>query len=228
MGWLLTGNLPAPGVRYSALGTVTATIMRATEPDQSRRFQSMDDFLAHFKGHMLPAKRSLDTFFVEGIYGEIHGYFLGRPDQLPPLATRMIQLDIRQISAWISSDRFGLVETVKQVCEGLGEHFNAVGRNNVDSFLVWLLSVCDALKRANHMDDLAAILSAQMAATENLDQWTPRKATLDWVDRQAPAVESVARSAMEQTDTWAFFAAEARGRWASRRRTSLLRDLADS
>jgi len=228
MGWLLTGDLPAPGVRYSALGTLTSTIMRATEPDQSRRFQSMDEFLAHFNGHMLPARMTLDTFFVDGIYGEIHGYLLGRPDQLPPLAIRMIQLDTGQISAWISSDRFGLVETVKQVCEGLGEHFNAVGRNNVDSFLVWLLSVCDALKRANHMDGLAVVLSAQMSATQHLDQWTPRRATLDWVDRQGSAVEAVVRSVMEQTDTWDFFAIEARGHWASTRRTSLVRDLADS
>lgn len=173
MGWLLTGTLPAPGVRYSALGTLTSSILRATDPHQSNRFQTMDEFLEHFTGHMLPAKVRLDSLFTESRYGEIHGYLLGRPDQLPPLATRMLQLSAWQIAAWIDSDLFGLVDTVKQICEELGEHFNAIGRDRVDSFLVWLLSVCDALKRAGHLDELALVLSAQMATTAKLDQWTP-------------------------------------------------------
>jgi len=228
MGWLLTGDLPTPGVHYSALGTLTSTIMRATESDQSRRFQSMDDFLTHFNDHMRPAKTTLDTLFTDGNYGEIHGYLLSRPDQLPPLATRMIRLSERQITAWIGSDLFGLVDTVKQVCEGLGENFNAVGRDNVDGFLVWTLSVCEALKRADYMDELAAVLSTQVSTADSLDQWTPRRAALDWVDGQPPAVESIARTAIEETGTWAFFAEGARDRWPSKRHTSLVRDLADS
>lgn len=228
MGWLLTGNLPTPGIRYASVGTLSSTIMRATEHNQGRRFQTMDELLEHFSNHMLPSKAKLSALFEEGSYGEIHAYFLDRPDQLAPLANRMIGLDSNQVRSWIDVDLFGMVDTVEQVCSSLGEYFNDLGRDNVDRFLVWLLSVCEVMKNADQLGELAEVLSAQISTTEQLDQWTPRSAALDWIDRQPATIESLARSVIDQTDTWDFLAIEARSRWPSRRRTTLLQDLADT
>ncbi|MSS85308.1 protein kinase [Actinomycetaceae bacterium WB03_NA08] len=228
MGWMLTGKAPVPGVPYSALGSLTSTILRATEQDQHRRFVSMDDFLVHFKKHMHPTKAKLDSLFDEAQYTEIHGYLLERPDQLPPLVRRMITLDEEQLLVWSDDDLSGLVSTCIQISEDLGEHFNSIGRDNVDRYLVWLLSVCDALNNDQNLDELGTVLAAQMRATERLDQWTPRRATVGWIDRQSQEVETIAREALHTTDTWSYFAEEARQRWSSKRRTELVRDLADS
>ncbi|MEW6903227.1 protein kinase [Trueperella pyogenes] len=228
MGWMLTGKAPVPGVPYSALGSLTSTILRATEQDQHRRFVSMDDFLVHFKKHMHTTKAKLDSLFDEAQYTEIHGYLLERPDQLPPLVRRMITLDEEQLLVWSDDDLSGLVSTCIQISEDLGEHFNSIGRDNVDRYLVWLLSVCDALNNDQNLDELSTVLAAQMRATERLDQWTPRRATVGWIDRQSQEVETIAREALHTTDTWSYFAEEARQRWSSKRRTELVRDLADS
>lgn len=228
MGWMLTGKAPVPGVPYSALGSLTSTILRATEQDQHRRFVSMDDFLVHFKKHMHPTKAKLDSLFDEAQYTEIHGYLLERPDQLPPLIGRMITLDEEQLLVWSDDDLSGLVSTCIQISEDLGEHFNSIGRDNVDRYLVWLLSVCDALNNDQNLDELSTVLAAQMRATERLDQWTPRRATVGWIDGQSQEVETIAREALHTTDTWSYFAEEARQRWSSKRRTELVRDLADS
>lgn len=92
MGWMLMGKAPVPGVPYSALGSLTSTILRATEQAQHRRFVSMDDFLVHFKKHMHPTKAKLDQLFANAQYTEIHGYLLERPDQLPPLLGECLHL----------------------------------------------------------------------------------------------------------------------------------------
>ena len=178
MGWLLTGKTPVPGVRYSSLGSLTSTILRATEQEKSNRFATMDDFLAHFTAHMLPAKAKLASLFSDAFYGEIHGYLLERADQLPSLAKQMLKLDEDQISAWLRDDLFGLVRTTELVSGGLDEYFNDIGRESVDRFLIWVLSVCTVLRRANYLDELVTLLSAQMRATELLDQCSPRRATV--------------------------------------------------
>lgn len=228
MGWMLTGKAPVPGVPYSALGSLTSTILRATEQDQHRRFVSMDDFLAHFTKHMYPTKAKLDQLFANAQYTEIYGYLLERPDQLPPLTTRMLALDQEQLLQWADADLFGLVSTCICISDHLGEHFNAIGRENVDRYLVWLLSVCDVLKSDQNLDELTTLLAAQMRATERLDQWTPRRATVEWIDHQPREVETIAREALHATDTWSYFAEEARQRWSAKRRTDLVRELADS
>lgn len=228
MGWMLSGKRPVPGVRYSELGSLTSTILRATEQEQHSRFVSMDEFLDHFTKHMYPTKAKLDRLFANARYNEIHGYLLERPDQLPPLARRMLALDEEQLLEWAADDLSGLVGTCIQVSEGLGEHFNAIGRDNVDRLLVWLLSVCDVLKSKKKLRYLGLLLTAQLRATELLDQWTPRRAAVEWLDNQTPEVEALAREALHATNTWDYFAEEARQRWSSRRRTELVRDLADS
>lgn len=107
---------------------------------------------------------------------------------------------------WAADDLSGLVSTCIQVSEDLGEHFNSIGRDNVDRYLVWLLSVCDVLISDQNLDELSTLLAAQMRATEHLDQWTPRRATVEWIDRQSREVETIAREALHGTDTWSYFA----------------------
>lgn len=228
MGWLLTGNRPTPGIRYSSVGPLTSTIMRATEHNQSRRFQTMDEFLTHFSDNMVPPKAKLGALFTEGSFGELHGYLLDRPDQLARFAKGLIGLNETQLRLWIGIDLFGMVETIKLVCSSLDEYFNELGRDNVDCFLVWLLSVCEVLVDADQLVELAEVLSAQISTTERLDQWTPRRVALEWMDRQSHTVERIARSAIEETNTWDFLAIEARSRWPSKRRTTLISDLADT
>jgi len=228
MGWMLTGKYPVPGVKYTELGSLTSTILRATEQDQHRRFVSMDDFLVHFTKHMYPTKAKLDSLFDAAQYTEIHGYLLERPDQLTPLARRILTLDEEQLLVWAADDLPGLVGTCVQISEDIGEHFNSIGRDDVDRYLVWLLSVCDVLNSDQNLDELRTVLAAQMRATERLDQWTPRRATVGWIDRQSHEVETIAREALHATDTWGYFAEEARQRWSSKRRTELVRELADS
>lgn len=227
MGWLLTGKLPTPGKQYAGIGSLTSSILRATSNDPDRRFRSLDDFYAHFREHISPVKVALDELFSKGQYEAIHGYFLEHPARLRSLVTRMVRLNKSDASEWIKLDAFGLTETIKQICENLSDYFNDVGRDNVDKFLCWILTVCESLKQSNNLDDLAAVLAMQFATTEGLDQWTPRRAALDWIDRQPPAVEAIARKMIEETGTWDFFAIEARDRFSSRRQTSLVQDLAD-
>lgn len=228
VGWLLTGKPPVPGVRYTALGSLTSTIMRATEPEQHRRFVTLDSFLSHFTEHMHPTKAKLELIFEDARYSEIHSYLLERPDQLPSLTRRVLMLDADQILGWATEDLFGLVATSIQIAENLGEYFNTVGRENVDGFLIWMLSVGSALKHTTHLEELGEVLSAQMSAIERLDQWSPRRATIDWIDRQPRDVEMIAKEALHSSGTWSYFAEEARERWSSKRRTQLVRDLADT
>lgn len=228
MGWMLSGKRPVPGVRYSELGSLTSTILRSTDQEQHRRFDRIDEFLDHFTKHMHPTKAKLDSLFDDARYAEMYGYLLEHPNQLPTLARRMPSLAEESLLAWAADDLFGLVGMCVQVSTELGDHFSAIGRENVDRFLVWLLSVCDVLNSDHNLDDLSKVLTAQMRATEHLDQWTPRRATVEWIDRQPREVEAVAREALHATDTWDYFAEEARQRWPSRRRTELVRELADS
>lgn len=118
--------------------------------------------------------------------------------------------------------------TCIEISESLGEHFNAIGRDNVDRYLVWLLQVCDVLNSDQNLDELSTLLTTQMRATEHLDQWTPQRATVEWIDHQSREVEAIAREALQAADTWSGFAEEARHRWSSKRRTELVRELADS
>lgn len=228
MGWLLTGKPPVPGRRYSSVGSLTSTILRATESEKHRRFATIDDFLDHFTEHILPPKAKLESLFENKLYAKIHGYLLESPDRLPSLSKRILKLDESQILEWTRQDLFGLVDTSVKICEALGEYFSAVGRDTVDAFLIWVLSVCNVLKRTNNLDELRILLTAQLSTTERLDQWTPRRTTLDWIDQLPRDVEDIARETLQSTNTWTYFAEEARLRWSSKRRTELIRDLADS
>lgn len=227
MGWLITGILPTPGMQYSRLGSVTLSITRATHPDPYRRFQSLDDFYEHYSKRIAPIRATLDELFDDRQYDAIQDYLLEHPSRLSSIAKRMLRLEIESVDKWLEDDSFGLVATIRQICEGLSDNFNDVGRDNVDRFLSWISTVCQSCKNADMLDDLEALLFLQLSTTAQLDQWTPRRAALDWIDRQPRQIESIARRVIEETDTWDFYAEEARSRFTSRRRTELVQDLAD-
>lgn len=227
MGWMLTGQPPTPGKEYAGVGSLTSSILRATSNDPARRFQSLDDFYAHFHEHIAPVKSELDELFSEGQYGAIYDYLLNHPGRLSALVKRIAQLNEQETTLWIERDDFGLTETIKQICESLSDYFNDVGREAVDRFLCWILTACESLKQLGRLRELSVVLSMQLNATKELDQWTPRRAALEWIDQQPPKVEAVARRVIEESGTWDYFAIEARNRFSSRRHTSLLQDLAD-
>lgn len=227
MGWLITGILPTPGMQYSRLGPLSSSITRATQSDPNRRFQSLEAFYEHFAKRVVPVKASLDGLFDDEQYDQIQGYLLEHPSRLPSIAKRMMRLEARSVGKWLEIDSVGLVGTTRHICEGLGDRFNDVGRDSVDLFLSWILTVCESCKNAGMTDHLEELLSLQLSTTEQLDQWTPRRAALDWIDRQPREIESIARRVIQETDTWDFLAEEARSRFTSRRRTDLVQDLAD-
>ena len=227
MGWLVTGILPTPGMQYSRLGTVASSILRATQSDPDRRFQSLDVFYEHYSKRIAPIRATLDDLFDDKQYDAIQDYLLEHPSRLPSIAKRTLQFNTDSVDKWLESDSFGLVATIRQICEGLGENFNDVGRDNVDRFLSWISTVCQSCKNAEMLDELEELLFLQLSTIAQLDQWAPRRVALDWIDHQPREIESIARRVIQETDTWDFFAIEARDRFPSRRNTSLVQDLAD-
>lgn len=226
VSWMLTGERPVYGdVEYPSDPRLKAVLRRATSPDATGRYSTLEDLLKAVKDSAIASTASLESLIRARDWSRVSSYILGQPSQLIRVVKALPQLEKSQVQNWFSADRSGLISAVREACDILPSNTRGLTFSEIDSFLSWGVIVLRILVKEGEYDAAERVATALFGATAGIHQFMPAKVIIDWLSGLDQPAQLAMETALHSSSSWEFFKEQASNRWASRGDSDLVRRL---
>lgn len=225
VSWLTTGRKPVPTEVFlpDPPSNLKLVVWKASRPRALDRYADTTALLTAAKAAAAPRPLDMKTLVKARNFTDIVAFAVQHPSRYAEVVETLPAFSRPDVRRWYQLDRVGAHTTVNMALDGLRrEGIGDLAFSQVDAFLSWALHLLSeelAQKHREAADDTAVAVFGTIA---EINQFAPARDVLDWLDKLSSIDQDLMEDALRMSDAWAFFEAQASGRWVSSRSSSLV------
>lgn len=226
--WMLTGVHPKDGaVARLRAAPMSNAIYRATGQRPSRRYQSMDDFVAACRNELASKAPNTAVLIAQRQFQDILPARINQPELREESLGTLAAMTSVDRAGWFAADSVGLVEVLTVAIEGLVDDHKMISFNGtVDPILIHGVEVLHRLALTD--DQISRRFAVTVfGAIADIHQFAPAERALDRLDSLPALNQQPMREALYESGAWDFFSQMASNRFPSKRTTPLIIELAN-
>lgn len=228
VAWLTTGVSPRD---FRAVGLaehpLAGPLARATAVRVDRRFADLDAFVEACQSALAATSDKPRMMVDEGRFDDLSDHLIKHPTDTHDAVDALASVPFAEIESWYRRSPDAAVDLFTRICDALHDDIGSLSfSNHVDPVLIHGVRLA-RLHYSNEASDGSELAESVLGAISGLHQFAPADHALDWLDTLPQVRQNEMRIALHVVDGWGFFAGMASGRFASRRRSRLVTDLAN-
>ncbi|MBW0253747.1 protein kinase [Cellulomonas sp. PS-H5] len=227
VAWLVTGVDPWDFAPSSLAGHAFAgPLARATSPRPNYRFSNLDEFVDACKAAVSATADDPRKMITDGRFEDLGNHLVRHPEDVLDAAREMAPVLFSEIDALYERSPDIAVDLFTRVCETIGEDIGDLSfQLHVDPVLIRGVRLC-RLHYSIDRTEGTELAESVLGAISGIGQFAPADQALDWLDSLPARRQEEMRFVLHRVNAWDFFSGMAQGRFASRRKSQLVTELA--
>jgi serine/threonine protein kinase len=227
LAWLATGVDPWSFAPARLVGhEIAGPLARATSQRPNHRFADLDEFLTACKSAISATADDPRKMITDGRFEDLGNHLVRHPEDVLDSAKEMASVPFPEIDAFYRKSPSAAIDLITRICDALSEDFGDLSfSSHVDPLLIRGVRLC-RLHYSIETSEGAELAESVLGAISGLDQYAPADQALEWLDSLPKSKQEEMRIVLHSVNAWDFFAGMAQGRFASRRKSQLVNDLA--